>query len=499
MENKTVSVRFGGKLISAEAGTTISQIISAGMPCGGHGRCGKCKIVAHGCLSEPTKAELEHLSEAELERGVRLACLARAMGDCEIEPLAREEGARIVTGGDMADITLSPAFCEYGVAIDIGTTTLAARLYGTDGSVLAEVSRMNPQAKWGADVISRIEACLGGKADELRAAITEALDAIILELATLAGIDSLDIDGVVITGNTVMLSILTGESVEPLSHAPFELVRPFGEELFASDLGLDSLAGGVEVYLPPCVAAFVGADVTCAALATSLCNADTAMLVDIGTNGEMMLWHGGVLTACSTAAGPTFEGVGIECGMRAAARAIDKVSISGGKLLSHVIGDTEAAGICGSGLVDAVACMLDAEIVDESGYLEGGTFSISGGVTISQKDVRALQLAKSAVCAGMRTLLESCGIDERVVPVLYIAGGFGNYLNAASAARIGLLPEGLASVSRAVGNAALAGAAMLLLSYETRAECERIRGARVIELSTSDVFAEYYLDGMSFE
>ncbi len=497
---KQINVTVNGRRMLVGAGMVLSEITNGEKPCGGHGKCGKCKVVARGELSKLTGAELNVLSADELSSGVRLACLTYALGDCEIETLDTTEKSQIVTDGYLPEFELNPAFEKYGVAIDIGTTTLAARLYDVKGRMIAHASLLNPQQEWGADVVSRIEASLGGKADLLAKAIREALDGIIFDLARIADIDTKEIDGAVITGNTVMLSLLTCEDVRPFSHAPFSVNRLFGESLTANTLELSSLNEDTSIYLPRCISAFVGADTTCAVIATQLCERETAMLADIGTNGEMALWHDGRLTVCSTAAGPAFEGVNIEMGMRGSTGAIDKVTVLNGSVNAHVIGGGKPVGICGSGLVDAVACMLDLEILDKSGYLEDEKFIIQPPVLLTQQDVRMLQLAKSAICAGLLTLIEKQGLTAKDIPTLYIAGGFGNYLNVHSASRIGLLPIGLAKNSKAVGNSALAGASMMLLNTEIRGVADKFaEKAELLELSADQTFSEYYMSGMMLD
>lgn len=494
---KQINVTVNGRLMLTDAGLSISEIVNGEKPCGGHGRCGKCKVFARGEISELTEAELNLLSEKEIGDGVRLACLTYALGDCEIKTLYKIEESQIVTSGDLPDFELKPAFEKYGVAIDVGTTTLAARLYDRKGRGIAEMSRINPQQKWGADVVSRIEASLDGKADLLAKTIRQALDGIIFDLAQLAHIETKEIDGAVITGNTVMLSLLTGEDVEPFSHSPFAVKRLFGETLTAEALELSNLETDTTVYLPRCISAFVGADTTCAIIATQLCGENTAMLVDIGTNGEMALWHNGKLTVCSTAAGPAFEGVNIEMGMRGSIGAIDKVAVLNGSPNAHVIGGGKPVGICGSGLVDAVSCMLDLEILDKSGYLEDEECIIEAPVRLTQQDIRMLQLAKSAICAGLLTLIESEGLTAKDIPTLYIAGGFGNYLNVHSASRIGLLPTDLAKNSKAVGNSALTGASMMLLNTEKRDGAGKlVQNAELLELSANPTFSDKYMMGM---
>jgi uncharacterized 2Fe-2S/4Fe-4S cluster protein (DUF4445 family) len=341
---------------------------------------------------------------------------------------------------------------------------------------------------------------MAGKRDALAQSILEALDEMTSSLASSAKIDAKEIDGVVITRNTVMLSLLTREDVQPFSHAPFEAKRLFGETLSANELGLELLAPDASVYLPNCISAFVGADTVCALLATDLCGADCAMLADIGTNGEMALSYNGTLTVCSTAAGPAFEGVGISMGMRGSVGAIDKVRLADGELEAHVIGGGEAVGICGSGLVDAAAAMLEAEIIDETGALDDDPFVLKDPVSLSGKDIRMLQLAKSAICAGLMTLAENAGLESEDIPKLYIAGGFGNYLNKESAAQIGMLPRSLAESSETVGNAALGGASMLLLNSDMRDKAKLMaNNAHTIDLSKDKGFSEKFMMGMMFE
>jgi len=496
MKNE-IKVTLDGRQISAPPGRTLSEIISGERPCGGHGKCGKCRVKVWGAVSEPTPAERSLLSEKELAGGVRLACLTRALGDCRIERITGMKASQIVTRGFSAGFTLNPTFSRYAVAIDIGTTTLVAQLFDPAGNLLAKASCPNPQARWGADVISRIEAALKGDAEQLTSAIRSALNEMLLEFSGV--IDPKEADAAVITGNTVMLSLLTGQSLQPFSRAPFRPENLFGQTLPAKALSLSALAPETPVYLPPCISAFVGGDITCAILATGLRDGKTAMLADIGTNGEMALWHEGRLTVTSTAAGPAFEGVGISMGMQAAAGAVDRVENKGGKLTAHVIGEQNAIGICGSGLVDAAACMLDMGILDESGYLEEA-FVIRAPVSVTPKDIRMLQLAKSAICAGLLTLTDAGGLKPREISRLYIAGGFGNYLNTDSAVEIGLLPRELAAAAQTVGNAAISGAAMLLLDASKKAAARELaQKATVLDLSTSPVFSERYMMGMMFE
>ena len=504
MLERTVTVTVNGTAYPAAEGTPIGEILRdrgyGEMPCGGHGKCGKCRVTAKGPLTPPDEAELRHLTPEELGGGVRLACRARVLGDCAVTFAAGPKKAQIRAGGELPPIRLEPAFGRYGAAVDIGTTTLAARLYDREGNLLAEDTRLNPESRWGADVISRMEAAMAGHAGEIAAAIREAVDGMLRTLASEAGTAPDGIDAAVVTGNTVMLHLLTETDVEPMTHAPFDSNRLFGETVTAREAGFPSLRPDAEIYFPPCAAAFVGAEVLTALMASELCRGEgTGILVDIGTNGEMMLWHGGKLYAASTAAGPAFEGAGISMGMGGRAGAVDRVKVEDGALAAHVIGDAEPVGICGSGLVDAVACLLETEALDETGFLEDDPAEIAPPVALTQDDIRQVQLAKSAIHAGMRTMLHAASVDADAVELLDVAGGFGSYLDIGNAIAIGLLPEEFEGRIRVLGNAALAGASMLLLSVGLRAECEfRARSVELVELAANPVFAAEYMERMLF-
>ena len=504
-----VTVTLNGSPVRCAVNTLVGELLSghegSSLPCGGHGTCGKCRVKISGDVTPPSEDERRHLSAAELEAGIRLACRTRVLGDCAVITSPAAGKGQIRTDGafpaSMEGAVMEHGWSGYGVAVDIGTTTLAARLYNREGALLAHTSRLNPQSAWGADVISRMEAVLAGQGGKIAQITRRALDGMLTELAAAAGVSPAALDELVITGNTVMLHLLTETDVEPLTHAPFEAKRLFGETLTAAALGLTVPPPEARVYLPPCIAAFVGADTVTAVLASDLTEkAETALLCDIGTNGEMVLWHESALYACSTAAGPAFEGAGISMGMSGRAGAIDHVWVKDGRIEAHVIGETTPAGLCGSGLVDAVAALLDTEALDETGYLEDDPAVILPPVEITQEDIRAVQLAKSAIHAGMRTLIHTAGLDRDGVKTLYVAGGFGSYLDVGRAGRIGLLPEELTDRVDVLGNAALTGAAMLLLWASLRPACEALaRRTRVVELATNPRFVSEYMERMMFE
>lgn len=272
-------------------------------------------------------------------RGMRLACLARICGpDAELT-LPREDGLLVETGGSLHRLEWDPWAAALGICVDIGTTTVAAYLWDLDRRCrLGVASCKNPQERFGADVVSRLDASLAGQGDALRACIVRCLSDLAYQLCRQAGRPVSDVGGAVITGNTAMLYLLRGYDVRDIALAPFQARHLFGESVPARELGLD-WGADCQVYLPPCLSAYVGADITCGLLACDILHArGPALLADVGTNGEMALLSDGTIYCCATAAGPAFEGVGISCGSAAVTGAIDAVTVENNALRCHVIG-----------------------------------------------------------------------------------------------------------------------------------------------------------------
>ncbi|MBR6570808.1 MAG: DUF4445 domain-containing protein, partial [Clostridia bacterium] len=323
----TVYHGFQKTELQVETGTPVSVALqNAGIltpqPCGGRGTCGKCAAMMEGELSEPT--------QAEVRLGTRLICQAAVTGDAVITLPNHQSMEQIEVGQSASVAPDAPMGEGYGAAVDIGTTTLALRLYELQsGRCLGVSSMVNPQTSVAADVIGRIGAAMDGRLSLLKTMISNAIATLLAQAAAQAELSAADVKTLVITGNTTMLYLLTGRHPEPLSHAPFE-----ADCLFDEQVGWR----GAKVYLPPCLHAFVGADITCAILASGMCEAsETALLCDIGTNGEIALWKDGMLYVSSTAAGPAFEGAGICCGCGSIPGAIDRVAVSDGVLQAGTI------------------------------------------------------------------------------------------------------------------------------------------------------------------
>ena len=454
-------------------------------PCGGRGVCGKCAVVAlEGDVSQPNAAELKACA--------RLACQAMLLGDAQvILPDSRQTEQIAIEGIDTPDI-LAPMDGRLGAAIDIGTTTLALKLCDLKtGCILSESAILNPQTSVAADVMGRIGAALNGELEKMQQQILSALELLLEDACKRADRPRDQVDVLVAAGNTTMLYLLTGRNPECLSHAPFQADTLFGTRT--------SLLG-CTAYLPSCMNAFVGADITCAVLASGICGSSrTALLCDIGTNGEIALWKDGVLYVTSTAAGPAFEGAGISCGCSSVTGAIDRVWVEDGAIQLHTIGEAPAVGICGSGLIDAVAALLQINAIDETGASEEETLPLGDGIALTNRDIRAIQLAKAAIAAGMATLLDTAGTNYADVETLYIAGGFGSRLNVTSAAAIGLIPQALASRVRVIGNASLSGSLRLLLNHNSVAAAEMIAGKAVhVDLGGNPRFNAHYMEQILF-
>lgn len=495
---------FNGIAYETKTGVRLFEFLRergfTSLICGGHGKCGKCRVICRGSLSSVTEREKEVLSEKEIKDGVRLACQTRITGDCEI--LTEKSGkVTIQTDGVMPEIDLSPLFKKYGIAADIGTTTVVLRLYDKNGVMLSQQSEINPQKAFGADVISRMEAANNGYGGKITEDVRNLLCDLIKKAADGANIAPSDIDGAVIAGNTVMLYFLTGTDTEPLTHTPFETKRLFGEKITAKEAGLDILMTDTPVYLPPCVSAFIGADTVCAVISSQIYESEkTALLTDIGTNGETVLKCKDSFYACSTSAGPAFEGACISMGSGGGEGAIDKVSVlPDGTLDAHVTGEVQPKGICGSGIVDAVASLLLTGAIDETGYMEEEKAVIRYPVVITQADIRAVQLAKSAICSGVKTLLSYANLSLDDICMLYIAGGFGSYLNVNNAGKIGLIPKELTDKTVILGNASLSGASALLLSADLIKTAETLaKEIKTVDLASSPLFAEEYIKNIMF-
>lgn len=534
----------------SEGMTVLEAIKQSGIlfsaPCGGNGTCGKCRVTVKGFLSEPEENEKRFLTDKEIADGIRLACMCRVCGNFEV--FLDNEDIRIVTEYRSASLEISPmvtrkqttdgaAFYQndclidvafgdaanLGLAVDIGTTTVAAYLCDMEtGSVLATRAFRNPQASYGADVISRIDKIMKDKQAlfEQQKLISDAVRGACAEACHTLGLSIGDVRAAVICGNTVMEHIAAGIDPSSIANAPFTAPTLFGEYYQAEKLHfLENKCA--QVYFAPCFASYVGGDIACGMIAEGLDSCrDNVLYIDIGTNGEIGLSTRHGLYFCSAAAGPAFEGARIECGMAGVDGAVSEVLIDGDGISFHSLGTVSLCGICGSGIIDAVAVMLETGLLDETGRIrnrdEAGNYASyikedddgnpifvieeKHPVYLTGKDIREIQLAKAAICAGIYTLLDKASLSLCDVSSVVLAGGFGSHINKTSACRIGLIPRELENKIVSVGNAAGAGAVAILLSSSAREAARNIcEKSDYTELSGNAYFMDKYIEEMTFE
>lgn len=605
----TYNVRFepDGKTATAEQGVTIAKAaasaeISIDSPCGGEGRCGKCKVVVDAQnIDPPTEPERKSLSEEELSSGYRLACQTLVTGnmtvtvpedsriaeskilsegmeqevklhpniiktyvelseqtlDNQIADLAnleealekekltaelgvlrklpnviRESGFKttlVLDGNRLIDIEPgNTTGRKYGLAVDIGTTTVVCTVVDLNtGSDIGVASALNTQAVHGADVISRINYSVenDGGLEDLHDRVVQVINQISECAYMEAGITCDNVYEVTVVGNTTMTHLFLNIPVRNLAILPYVAVVSDPVEITASQVGLN-VNPNANVYVLPNISGFVGADTVGVILASALHESDSIkMAIDIGTNGEIALGSRERLLTCSCAAGPAFEGAMITHGMRAAPGAIERVQLDG-RPICRVIKGGQPTGICGSGLIDVVAEMLRVGIVDYTGRMveadDLGSETPSGlkenlarndeygphlvlsrsrgrEVVITQKDVRQVQLAKGAIMAGVKILMNTLGIQLDDISEVFMAGAFGNYIQKESAIRMGLIPDFPLEKVKFIGNAAASGAKMALMSREARKTAEQIsKNTEYTELAVDMNFQNEFIDAMTF-
>ncbi len=544
-DNRSVEVANGTTIL--EAARRAGVLIEA--PCNGAGHCGKCIV---RLASDDLARIIVHMDAPDdaTGEGAVLACHSEVYGDVTVEvPRQAEQGLRVISAGTGIKVTPEPFITRrfdpaahqtailagekllaiergdtvagnHGLVVDIGTTTLVAALVDLDsGRELASASSLNPQSLHAQDVLSRIRfaAAADGLALLQQDLIAE-LNRLAGDVAHQAGIEPERIYEAVFSGNTCMLHLAAGVDPSPLGRIPFTPTITGGNHLDAAEIGLKIAPRGL-VYLPPVISAYVGADISAGILAAGLAGlSGVTLFIDIGTNGELALAVDGSLTASATAAGPAFEGMNISCGMRAAVGAVERVDIAGtGELDMAVIGGGKPAGICGSGLMDLVA-----ELVEQGGIARNGRFAAASAVapllaarmegegskaafrlgdqvSLTQKDVRQVQLAKGAIRAGIELLLRAEGREPKDLDRVLIAGSFGYHLRERSLITLGLLPPEAAGKVTFLGNTARSGGEMLLVNARLRAELQELVGrVRVVDLAGNPAFERTFMEAMGF-
>lgn len=501
--SKEIRIRPG----SASVGQNLSEYLAQnGYPlhadCGGRGTCGKCRVrpVAGDLYANAACTQIA----VPDKDGYVLACRTWCCSDATIA-LECFTGDGLTDFGKQADTTSTDTPEEFlGIALDVGTTTLAAALVDTrNGNVLATASALNPQASFGADVISRIESVMR-RPESLVQMQGLLLDSIREMLAQLLG--SRTATHMTVAGNPTMLHIFAGISPVGMGASPFTPAFTESKTLPGEPFRLPVQS----VTLLPSISAFVGGDITAGMLHVNLTDSDLpALLLDVGTNGESVLFtgksRGSHLYAASAAAGPAMEGAGISTGMGGVAGAVCTFRMQSGRPLFSTVGDAPARGICGSGLIDLIATLYTADIIDETGAFDMGdqfvyaTTKDGAPLPLTQADIRAFQLSKSAIRASLDALCTHAGLSPDEIEHVYLAGGLGYYMNVDSAVAIGLLPKEFQGRTQSVGNAALGGCVRVLADpalldalQAQAAQC------RTLELSTDATWNQSFMEHMMF-
>jgi len=490
-----VSLQPIGKTLQVKIGTSLIDILheyGVEFPCGGKGTCGSCKIkVLKGDIPVSGKHK-KSLYNLGLSENWRLACMSKVNEDVTLEISQFDT----IILADTSTFSFDPK-SGFGVAVDLGTTTLVAQLLDLKtGHVLNVATALNPQAKHGADVISRIEFALkDGNAERLQKMIHKKIGKMISGL--LKGHNS-GLNKVVIVGNTVMQHLFCGLDVQPLSFYPFESPDTGIKHFHPSDLNWD-MEGEVDISFMPSIGSFVGSDILAGIVASNIHNSDRyTALVDLGTNGEIVIGNKDRILCASTAAGPAFEGTNITMGMRASTGAIASVRSTKKGVVCDVIGNEAPKGICGSGLIDAAAVLLENKWMDEWGGFqdEREYVTLMDDVRVYQGDIREFQLAKAAVASGLQILENYLKISADDVDQLYIAGGFGSYINIANTTGLGMLEFKKHKIDK-LGNTALIGAKMFLFMDPQEVE-SLLKIIRHVPLEGDPDFQDIFIDKMQF-
>ena len=486
----TINLHPLGESVQVNAGTPLTDILNeygVEFPCGGKGTCGRCRVRLLEGELKVDPFQREKLKKLKLDDEWRLACCCIAESDITLEISEFEN----IILADNSAFEFRPEM-GFGLAIDLGTTTVVIQLVDLRNShILDSVSFVNPQLKFGSDLISRIESCLDGKQEIMKVLIREKIGEVI---RLIQGRHNININKIIIVGNTVMHHIFSGIDVRPLSFYPFES-HDRGVQLFLPLSTGWELPEKTSIKFLPLIGSFVGSDILAGIAATHMADKEEyTILIDLGTNGEIVLGNRKKIVCASTAAGPALEGAKISQGMRASTGAISSVSYDNGQLCCHVIGNVRAKGICGSGLIDVVSVLLQRGETGVFGEFNSGeqSYPLTPDVSVTQQDIREFQLAKAAISAGLKILLEKAGITYNEVSAVYIAGGFGNFLNIENVIKTGLI-ETTADKIIKFGNTALLGAKMFL--FDDGNSIEKILSlTEHINLEGESRFQEIFID-----
>ena len=491
-EKATIILYPLGKTIEVNSGTPLIDVLNefgVEFPCGGKGTCGSCKVKLLKGELEVDAVQQQKLNKLKHASNWRLACFCKAKTDITLEISQFEN----IILADNSTFDFQPQ-SGFGIAVDLGTTTVVVQLVNLEnGHILDSVSELNPQTKFGGDLISRIQSCLDGKFEELQNLIRIKIGEMIRVILQK---HMVNIVKVAIVGNTVMHHIFSGLQVNSLSFYPFHSPDLGVQKFTSQDLNWE-LQKNTEIQFYQSIGSFVGSDILAGIAATKMAqNEKFSVLIDLGTNGEIVVGNHEKIICASTAAGPAFEGAKISQGMRATAGAISSVIFENDKLETHVIGNVPAKGVCGSGLIDVMALLLNREQIGMFGEINSGEekIKLTGKVSITQQDIREFQLAKAAIATGVQILFNQLNITYEEVDKVFIAGGFGNFLNIENVIRTGLIECEKEKITK-FGNTALIGAKMFLFENEDFIQ-NILEKTTHINLEGDPAFQDIYIEKM---
>ncbi len=510
--NLTLDYGNTKKMIQGKIGENLLEVlrrnrIFVDAPCGGKKVCGKCKIQIKGHTFNLADEEKQFLGQELIDDGYVLACYHELDSELTLNltqelNVEEQEKKHIESNYEAFKITesnydLNAKTQHYGIAVDIGTTTLVVSLVDlVSQEVMGTKKTLNPQKAYGADVINRIQYASENKGHALGKVIRDTIWSLTVDLCQKV---SVDIEKMVVSGNTTMMYLLLDMPPEKLAVAPFETEEPPIVPLDGKAIFEESLYS-FQLIVIPWVSAYVGGDIVSGIYMNRFDEQPgNNILIDIGTNGEMVIRTDKGMISAATAAGPAFEGANIQCGMGSIEGAICEIHYENQGYEIITLGNQKAKGINGSALVDGVALLLKQGKVDSMGYMENPEMIVDA-IGLYPEDIRQVQLAKGAIHAGVEVLVEEAGISMDDIDGIYIAGGFGSHMNIHHAAVIGLIPKSLEDKVKIIGNASLGGAIRCLL--EKNGE-KRINGIRekcdYIELSSNMKFNTAYMNSMIFE
>ncbi len=494
MKKHIISLHPLGKELKVNDQTPLIDVLhefGVEFPCGGKGTCGKCRVRLLNGELNVTKDQQKKLDQLGLDSDWRLACYSKCTSDITLEI---EQFKHLILA-DETEFFFVPGK-GFAIAVDLGTTTIVAQLIDlSTAQVMAVETMVNPQVRFGADLISRIQACLEGSASEMTRIIRAAIG---MMITLMLKKHDVELEEVILVGNTVMQLIFSNCDVSPLAAYPFHSTNLGMKILTTTELNW-KFKVNKRIKFYPSIGSFVGSDILAGIVATGLhLKEEYTALIDLGTNGEIVIGNKQRIVCASTAAGPAFEGANISMGMRAVTGAISSLKQADGQLKANVIGNTIAKGICGSALIDAVAILRKLDQLGMFGEINSGEPDIllSGKVRLTQQDINEFQLAKAAIAAGLFILAKDLEIELSHISELYIAGGFGNYINIDHVVETGMIELSPKKIHK-MGNTALIGAKMFLFSDLSTID-EILKKATLVNLEADRSFQDIYVDKMLF-